>query len=599
MPAYNSLIQAGIAKDIAFNIFDPNTDSNIEYVGRLRPNMRPRPNKHTAEGFAEFRRRLVLKAMYKFYGEDVVNEVKNYRRSELSKPKLLEDFLKNEQPPKKLKRDKHYYRAKQVMEDAFRPEKKYLPVSYPDQRYYPWTLPVSAEAPYTTSIRWQHVLMEKHLRGEINDTRPTFHNLFDEIFVNERGNVHLIKNRQQPYFNRDGTPATNWGYTTLHARSHVVAPDAEDKIRAVFGVPKLLLLVENMFVWPMMADLLNRDPQRSPMLWGNEIMRGGWNKLRRLVESRVGTDRITAISADWSQFDRRALHSIIDDVHDSWHSFFDWNGFYQPTNFYPNAHTDPTRLQNLWDWFTYNVKHLPISDPDGYLYRWTRNGIASGFQETQLLDSWVNGIMLLTTLSQLNVNISSPDFFFRLQGDDSLVVFPGDKFKIYGKRFLHMMSEIAEARFNAKLSVDKSNIHPSLQDVYVLGYYNRNGIAYRTDFDLLSHLLFPERPQDPPAIKSSALGLAMAAQGCSEPFYNVCKDVFDFLTKLEVDARPALTLQRKFKYLWNLDFTLDGSRMPTFFETWLQNFTTQGRSESDRQRTWPTDPAYTGGFHFL
>jgi len=207
--------------------------------------------------------------------------------------------------------------------------------------------------------------------------------------------------------------------------------------------------------------------------------------------------------------------------------------------------------------------------------------------------------MLLTTLSQLGINIHSKNFFFRLQGDDSLIAFPKDTYRIYGKKFLTMMSEIAELRFNAKLSVDKSDIHEGLQNVYVLGYYNKSGRAYRHDVDLLSHLLFPERPQDAPSTAASALGLAMAAMGCSRPFYDTCLDIFNFIQKVE--DKPvsfAASWIRKLKYLLGFE-EIDTTRFPSFNETLMQNFITTGRSYADKQKTWPTDPSRTGGFCFI
>jgi len=328
-------------------------------------------------------------------------------------------------------------------------------------------------------------------------------------------------------------------------------------------------------------------------------MRGGWKRLRNLVINKTDGKFKTVLSADWSQFDRRALFDLIDDTHDIWHTFFDWSGTYQPTNFYPNATTDPSRLQNLWDWFTHNIKHYPIALPNGDVYQWLTNGIASGFQQTQILDSWVNGIMLLTCLSSLGIDIDSPRFFVKLQGDDSLVAFCEDFFRLYGKKFLGMISKEAASRFNAKLSVDKSDIHNRLDHVYVLGFYNEQGISYRTDVDLLSHLLFPERSQTLEATAASALGIAVAAMGCSQKVYNVCKDVYDFITiNLGKDvARETADMKRKMEYLLLID------RFPTMFPsfqtTYLQNFILQGRTESQRQRTWPTNPLYTGGFCFL
>jgi len=329
-------------------------------------------------------------------------------------------------------------------------------------------------------------------------------------------------------------------------------------------------------------------------------MRGGWKRLRNLINRATSGKFHTVLSADWSQFDRRALFSVIDDVHEIWRSFFDMSGTYQPTNFYPDASTDPIRIASLWKWFTSMVKHYPIALPSGDLVQWTRNGIASGFQETQLLDSWVNGTMLLTCLSETGVDIEHHHFFLKLQGDDSLCVFSESFFRIYGKsRYLARLSEIAMRRFNAKLSVDKSDLHDRLEDVYVLGYFNRQGEAYRTDVDLLSHLLFPEREQGLGATAASAIGIAMAAQGCSRPVYDTCKDVFDYITNvLEYDIVLTKEGERKALYFFGVDpDTIRG--FPEFTDTWLQNFVLEGRSESERQRTWPTDPRYTDGFYFL
>jgi len=547
--------------------------------------------------------------MYKFYPQNVVDEVKAQRRSLATESALIEDFEKTEQPPINLKRDWHYKRALKVMKKAFQPTKKYKPVAFPDLRYYPWNQSVSAEAPYRSNPKWSAYLAHKFKLGITENPSATFRNMFDELFWINRHLVHKIKDADPAFFEDDGTPRPYY-WVNLHARAHVVGPDDDDKIRAVFGVPKLLLFVENMFIWPMQADLLNRDPADSPMMWGCEIMRGGWKRLRNLINRKTQGHHKTVLSADWSQFDRRALFAIIDDVHDIWYDYYDWDGTYQPTNFYPDAKTDPQRLDNLWRWFTYNVKHYPILLPDGRLVQWTRNGIASGFQETQLLDSWVNGIMLLTCLSEHHVNIESEFFFFKLQGDDSIFAFSESYFKTYGKRrFLEMLSTTAELRFNAKLSVDKSDLHPNLDGVYVLGYYNKSGIAWRTDVDLLSHLLFPERPQSLESTAASCIGIAMAAQGCSDNVYNVCFDAFTFITEeLGRQVKFDSQTRRKLQYTSGIYDTgsddisisfLNSPYFPTLQETYLQNFVTMTRTEGERNRTWPTDPSRTGGFHFL
>nr|QMU26430.1 RNA-dependent RNA polymerase [Rosellinia necatrix partitivirus 26] len=580
---------------------------NLRYIRTLLTRERPKayPLK-TTWLMDRTRRRAVLKAFYKYLPESIVDEVKNQRRSEYSDESLTEDFFKNEQPEINLNRDFHYRKALRVMTKLFKPKRNYKPVAFPDLRYYPWNLRTSAEAPYTHSDFWNSYLRNKMFRKEILDAAPSFHNLFDELFIKNRNLIHMIKDKHSAFFDSHGIPKPYY-WVTLHARSHVVGPDEPDKIRAVFGVPKLLLFVENMFIWPMQADLLNRDPEHSPMMWGCEISRGGWKRLRRLIHKKTGSKFRTVLSADWSQFDRRALFSIIDDTHDIWHSFYDWDGSYAPTTYYPDAHTDPQRLQNLWDWFTHNVKYYPIALPNGDLYQWTRNGIASGYQETQLMDSWVNGIMLLTSLSELGVDIEHNHFFVKLQGDDSIACFSEGFFRIYGKqRFLSKLAEIALKRFNAKLSVDKSDVSDRLDGTYVLGYYNTSGLAWRTDVDLLSHLLFPERSQDLAATAATAVGIALASMGCSRVVYDICKDLFDFLTiDLGVVAKPDPTMMRQILHthggIYGFPISEAGTIMdfPSFDTCYFQNYVLDGRSETERERTWPTDPERSGGFAFL
>jgi hypothetical protein len=332
------------------------------------------------------------------------------------------------------------------------------------------------------------------------------------------------------------------------------------------------------------------------MLWGCEIQKGGWKRLIRAAQLKNTVAPQTVLAADWSQFDRRALHSIIDDVHNIWKSFIDFSGLYQPTNLYPDASTAPWRLENLWKWMTYNVKHYPIALPSGDVYQWTTNGIASGYQQTQLLDSWVNGIKLLTVLSEHGANIESPLFFFKLQGDDSICSFHEPFFYLYGERFKEMIAKSALKRFNAKLSPEKTKISESFQGQYVLGYFNRDGFAYKTDVDLMSHLLFPERPQSLEATLGTSIGIAIAAMGCSRDAYNVCQDVYDYITREHTsNTRFGPSTAKYFRHVLGLDVFDEVPTFPTFMSTWLQNFILVHRDESQSQRLWPTDPKRSPG----
>jgi hypothetical protein len=549
---------------------------------------------------------IVKTAMYKFADPAIIDEVLQQRRSDATAEALTEDFFKTDQPKVDVKRDAHYLRALKVTTDLFRPKQLYKPVAFPDLRYYPWTLNTSAEAPFTTKPMWTAYLAKKFSLHQADSLAMTFHNMYDEIFWQNRLLVHKIKDGDSAFFESDGTPRPYY-WVNLHARAHVVGPEDDDKIRAVFGVPKLLLQVENMFIWPMQADLLNRDIFSSPMLWGCEIMNGGWKKIRNSILRKTENRSQSFLSADWSQFDRRAPFDIIDDVHSAWRSFYDFS-CYQPTNFYPHASTKLERIENLWKWMTYNVKHYPILLPDGSLYKWTANGIASGYQQTQLLDSWVNCIMLLTCLSELGIDIEHPHFFIKVQGDDSICAFSECPIRTIGKeRFLKRFEAIALRRFNAILSSKKTNLSSSLDEIKVLGYNNTSGIAWRTEVDLLSHLYFPERPQSLEAVAGNAVGIALAAQGCSRTVFDICEDVFNFITKeLGREAIMPASMARNLFYTGRPDLSKSDSHLsirigafPDFMDTWLQNFSLQGRDAAAKNRTWPTDPSRTGGFVFI
>jgi len=239
----------------------------------------------------------------------------------------------------------------------------------------------------------------------------------------------------------------------------------------------------------------------------------------------------------------------------------------------------------------YAIKHTPIKAESGNMYQWKWNGIASGFQQTQLLDSFVNAIYLLTCLSALGINIDGDHFQAYFQGDDSICAFPEmipDK-----KQFIENLSKEAKRRFNADLSPDKTTYGDIPDDVEVLSYRNRSGLAYRPEAELLAHLLYPERPRRPAEHAAAAAGIAQAAMGCSRHVYDVCLDVFNFLTK-EIGITPAW---KETSPTHTTPYQMDVHEMPSHLKTFLQNFDDRRRSEQDKQRLWPTEP--TGEINFL
>jgi hypothetical protein len=436
----------------------------------------------------------------------------------------------------------------------------------------------------------------------IPNTAINFHNLFNEIFEHNRYLTHLIKNPDetnlfgdwQPW-DKNGEPVPYY-WNTLHARAHVVGADEDDKIRAVFGATKLLLMVENMFIWQLQRIYLNEDKGR--LLWGREMMKGGWKRIwKEMFEEKRGNGYL---SIDWSQWDKRLPFELMDVVHDIWRSYFDFN-FYAPTSFYPNATPSQGEesIENLWKWMCYSIKHTPILLPNGELYKWNHSGFGSGYQQTQLMDSFGDAIEILTCLSAMGINIESPAFWYRIQGDDSLIKFLEQMFAIYGPNFLDMLAQCALHYFNAKLNVKKSQFRKHLNDISVLGYFNRFGIPYRTDEDLLRHLYFPEYPQDLGKLAATAIGLASASCGCSERFLSVCRDILRRVKKREFTIQyNALEWMVRAGMIESID-QLINVEIPDRLDLLSNAWTPTYRNETQRQKLWPTRPGSRGRFYFI
>nr|UZA97537.1 RNA-dependent RNA polymerase [Lentinula edodes partitivirus 4] len=572
--------------------------TNLRYLGKYRPYGKPwsfRPQQFSKSGARQqdFLRRTILKGLHNTLPEETVSNIRDgYYRSPTDPQSAEDDFKKTDQPYHPIKRDRHYRKALRVVEKMFRPTRRLKPIHFADLRAYPWTLNTSAEWPYRGDKRWEDHVKQKYREGEVDSIHLNFHNLYDEIFDANRWNIHLIKDGKAPFW-KDGEPVP-YGFTFLHSRSHLRRIDQDPKIRAVFGVPKLLLMAENMFIWNLQREYQNRPLHTGPLLWGYETFRAGWNKLA----SRLSRHPIKSIiSTDWSGFDHKALHELIDDIHEMWRNWFDFDQGYEPSenddHSYKYSKTDPLRLQNLWDWMTNAIKKTPIIAESGNMYEWNFNGIASGFQQTQLLDSFVNAVMILTCLSAAGINIESEHFQALFQGDDSIIAFPEI---VDFLPFLRRVSDEAKLRFNADISPDKTTHGEWFDGIEVLSYTYQGGLARRDPDEVLAHLLYPERLRNDEETAAACCGLASALMGCSLPHYLALKDIFVFLVDvLKIQPRLPKAEEKIFELIALPKLT----DFPTFEETFLQNLDIRGRTEAQRQQLWPTKPRGEKNFHFL
>jgi hypothetical protein len=496
---------------------------------------------------------IVKKALAKFCTpvqyDTIIND---YRRSAFSDQALIYDFFKCDIPSHEVIKDDCYYKALDITTEMFKPPQCYRPVHYMQTKYYPWTLNTSVEAPFTQDPKLDSYLQEKHSQGIISSTRKTMHNCFDYVYEYFRPIVHLIKDGKQ-----HGHQFMYW--FTAHARSHLVNASDPDKIRMVFGVTKLLIIIELMLLWPMFNWLRKG---LTPIAWGYETLNGGIYRIYNEIATHCYRAR-TFLALDWSAFDKRVRFTIIDDIHTIWFTFLDLSSGYMPNILNPSSTLDPVRITRLWKFMSKALKFTPSRLPDGS--EWTRihSTLPSGLLQTQVLDSWINAIMIITCLLALGISVTK-DLFIKVLGDDSLIALKEFISPDQYESFLDKFAEEALRRFGAVLNVKKSSIGGSLESMNFLGYKFNNSIPQRDPLSLLAQLAYPERSWDVPKLAARAVGIAYASCGQSELVYNVCRDVFEFCVNVS-GATPDPSGNQWLMYLQTCT-SIDVTRFPSFEE---------------------------------
>ncbi|BAH56481.1 RNA-dependent RNA polymerase [Flammulina velutipes browning virus] len=536
-------------------------------------------------------RKVVLNAFEKYLNPIEYNHVANeYKRSETDLDSTKAAFFKGDIPDHEVPRDEHYNRAFSVIVSKFRPPEPIRPVHYADLRLYPWPLKPSAEAPFSNDKSLLALLALRNRQGFLPNAKPNFHNLFNWVFGFNRQCVHLIKKGKDNLGPNEYWPAHGFLYPiNIHTKSAIIGIHDPNKVRTIFGVPKLTVMVEAMFFWPLFRYY--RFEQQSPLLWGYETMLGGWYKLNHELHLNPFYQG-SILSLDWSFFDGRALFSVINDLYSDKgvKSYFEFNNGYIPTVDYPDSSTHPQKLHNLWDWMLTALKFAPCALADGTIWQRTVRGIASGQFTTQFMDSIYNGLMILTILSRMGFVIDET-LPIKLLGDDSVTRLAVSIPASMHESFLIEFQRLADYYFSHTINVKKSKISNTPHNVSVLSYANNNGLPVRSRTSLLCALLYPKsRRPTWEHLKARAIGVYYASCGIDRTVRLICKDIFDYLDSQGIQASSA-GLQDLF------DPNFKSGTIPLDVFPSVEQVTTNLRSfhhldNSDKERYFPTS-------HFL
>ncbi|APG78353.1 RdRp [Xinzhou partiti-like virus 1] len=233
---------------------------------------------------------------------------------------------------------------------------------------------------------------------------------------------------------------------------------ADPKIRHVWGAPFHTILIEGTIAQPIIVNLQLYD---QPIYIGKDMFKELPYTLNRLLR-----DNFFAYCIDISAFDSSVNQIFID-----W--FFD---FVSKTVTFPNAFT-----RSAVDYCRFELKHTPVVMPDGKMYI-CHTGIPSGSYFTQLIDSYVNLIMLRAC--QLSILESVVPTY--VLGDDSI-------FCHHNPNHLESFRVLFE-EFGFKLNVRKTIVSKSSQEIVFLGHNFYGSRLTRDDFTLACLAIHTETP---------------------------------------------------------------------------------------------------------
>nr|BBU59831.1 RNA dependent RNA polymerase [Rosellinia necatrix partitivirus 11] len=318
-------------------------------------------------------------------------------------------------------------------------------------------------------------------------------------------------------------------------------PTANKKIRPVYAVALMFILIEIMLTYCLLAQL--RNPECAVM-HGLETFRGSMSLI-----DRVALNFQSFVSLDWSQFDQRLpLYVII-----SYYARFLPRKIvishgYAATHTYPDSRLKTLdafaiKIFNLLQFLLIWYINMVFISYDGYAYVRTLGGVPSGLLNTQALDSYGNLYIILDCMLEFGFTKSEiTNMIFFIMGDDN-IFFARENFSRICD-FMKFLEQYASTRHGMVLSILKSVWTTLRTKIEVLGYRNNYGMPERDIGKLVAQLAFPERPV--PSNRNwmhaaRAIGLAYASCGQDATFHQLCYMVYQ---KFKPDDNTPVSAKR-------------------------------------------------------
>ncbi|AAP79988.1 putative RNA-dependent RNA polymerase [Ceratocystis polonica partitivirus] len=473
--------------------------------------------------------------------------LKEWCRPKTSSDAIFEDFNQPQIPSIPLS----YNRKQRILNlvNHFMGVKPYDIVHFCDTRFYPWDLSKKADYFHNHSNARKRHAQTSHASTATGPTKKSW--FINAHLFHDRSTVHNIKLYGLPfkphsYEARNKILLELWFKkipTELLVRSHISNPK-KLKVRPVNNAPMIFLRIECMLFYPLLAQLRK---QQCSIMYGLETIRGGMMEIESLA-----TRFSNFMMIDWSKFDQTVPFTLVDMFYQDWiptlilvdsgyakihnyndhvHSFAAQArklGVHGDSNLNeapPEAAVFANKVENLLKFINTWFKEMVYITPDGFAYSRTFAGVPSGILCTQLIDSFVNLVVLIDSLFEFGFHESDiKSALILLMGDDNVVFAPDKLSQLHS--FFKFLPDYAKKRWNMKVNVDKSIFTTLRRKIEILGYTNNYGMPVRSLSKLIGQLAYPERHVNDSDMCMRAIGFAWCAAASDSTFHDFCRKVF-------------------------------------------------------------------------
>nr|QLC36823.1 RNA-dependent RNA polymerase [Sarcosphaera coronaria partitivirus] len=415
---------------------------------------------------------------------------------------------------------------------------RYLPIHYVDTQYA--KLPLTTGTGYHNRFSYTNKAHAKYSHPSEYASKPTSKGYFTNATLESaRTIIHRIKEIGFPFeFSLSDEPTDeeldalkirlnnfiNEYPTMLFTRNHISDKTGTLKVRPVYAVDDLFLIIETMLTFPFLVQC--RKPECA-IMHGLETLRGSNVFLDKIAQLGRFTSFFTI---DWSGYDQRLPRFITD-------SFFIWletliviSHGYAPTDEY---HTYPDLSPDIFFRYMSNLlyflnvwyNNMTFITADGYAYRRLFCGVPSGLLNTQTLDSFGNIYLLIDGLIQFGCTDQEiTEILLFIMGDDNSAFTTWQLTRL--EAFVIFFERYANSRWHMVLSKAKSIITSRRDKIQTLSYTCNFGRPTRPIGKLVAQLCYPEHGVQDKFMSMRAIGLAYASCAQDVTFHSFCRDVY-------------------------------------------------------------------------